>query len=115
MAIVARVENQHLFFASERSIDTILLTIFHIKALGRIEKLVVNGSRVERHNLVLFDDLVNGLSQVISLTIDQTHGKVFGPLARAEDPQDAHDDGQVVVLLNDLLPRIIRRLRAGVC
>lgn len=68
---------------------------------------MINLSAEKGNDLVLIDNLVDGRWEVGSLAVEETHSKVFGPLAGAEDEQDAEDDGQVVVLLDYLLPRVV--------
>jgi len=75
-----------------------------------VQQFLVNCRAKEWNNLVLFDDLIHGVADVANFAFDETDGEVFGPLPGAEDPQDAHDDHQVVILLDHLLPRVVRGL-----
>ena len=58
-----------------------------------MKKLLVNRGAEERNNLVLLHNLLHRIVQVAYLTIEKSNGKVFRPLARAEDPKDADNDG----------------------
>ena len=111
--IVAGVQDENLLLAAESVIHTVLVLLLAIgKPLRRMQKLLVNLSAEERYNLVLVDDLLDSLIEISRFTVKETNCEVFGPFARAEDEEETKNDGQIVVLLNDLFPRIIGRLGA---
>ena len=75
-----------------------------------MNQLLIDRCAEERNDLVLLHDLIHRVVQVADLAVKEADGEVLGPLARAEDPENADNDAQVVVLLDDLLPWVVRRL-----
>ena len=65
-------------------------------------------STVEGNDLVLVNYLFDGLIEVGSLTVKETYGEVLRPLSCTENEQDAENNGQVVILLDDFFPWVIR-------
>ena len=73
-----------------------------------MQQLLVNRRAEEGHNFVLLNDLVDSVAHVAYFAIKEAYCEVLGPLAWTEHPQDAHDDGEIVVLLDDFLPWVVR-------
>ena len=89
-------------------IHTVLFLLFPIgKPLRRVQQFLVNLSAKEGYNLVLVDDLFDSLIEIGCFTVEETDSEVFGPLSRTKNEEETENNCQVVVLLDDLLPRVI--------
>lgn len=75
-----------------------------------MQQLLVNRRAEEGHNFVLLNNLVDSVAHVAYFAINKAHCEVLRPLAWTEDPQDAYDNGEIVILLDDFLPGVVRGL-----
>lgn len=72
-----------------------------------MQQFLVNRRAEEGHNFVLLNDLVDSVTHVAYFAIKKAHSEVLGPLAWTEDPEDTYDNGEIVILLDDLLPGVV--------